>query len=187
MRPIEQIALKVVDRDRAITAIGDVLPITGAGEPMKWIRDRVSAVHVYLNSNYTKEAVGSGFSVALAFNYELMPLKELELIQLLTGFTVQLPSDENFNGGLSHLGYHIKDGDSLFNELLWWNAGGYRVAQVSVTTDHTGTTKRYMYAFVDTRAEVGVFTKVIARIQHPRDINDLVEEFSRVNFRVRAR
>jgi len=184
MRAIEQIAIKTRDIAKRIKDVGLMYPFNGHmtqnAEETKWILDRVNAVNIYLHPNYSKAAVGSQFAVQLAFNYDIIPNRELELIQLLNGETVQLMQGEP-GEGLSHLGYHIPDTDRLIQELEWWNVLGYIVAQVSVTTDHTGTSKRYMYAFIDTRSQIGAFTKVIARMSYSRELDSLVGEYSHVN------
>jgi hypothetical protein len=185
MRAFEQIALKTRDITQRIKDVGPIYPFNGHmtrnAEPTKWVLDRVHAVNIYLHPDYSCAAVGTGFEVQLAFNYDLIPGRELELIQLLSGETVQLRGDESDNEGLSHLGYHIPDADDLRRECEWWSVLKRTVVQVSVTTDHSGTSKRYMYAFIDTREQIGAYTKVISRVSYPRAIDSLVGEFSRVN------
>lgn len=184
MRAIEQIAIKTRDITQRIKDIGPIYPFNGHmtrnAESLKWILDQVHAVNVYLHPDYSRRAVGSAFDVQLAFNYDLIPGRELELIQLLGGETVQLMQGEP-GEGLSHFGYHVLDNERLRAELEWWNVLGFVVTQVSVTTDHTGTSKRYMYAFVDTRLQIGAYTKVISRVSYPQSVEDLVQEYSRVN------
>jgi len=189
MRAIEQIAFKSNDIEARIKSIGWMFPFNGnpAQDHMtksqritKWVHDRVSAVLVYSNPDYSLPPVGSGFQVQLAFNYDIIDSKELELIQLLSGHTVQF-EDRNENEGLSHLGYHIRDGDRLRAEIEWWNTLKFPCAQVAATTDHTGTSKRYLYAFIDTRRQIGAYTKIISRVTYPHEINEWIEEFRHVN------
>lgn len=182
MRAIEQIAIKTRDITQRIKTLESIYPFhdPSIAESTKWVLDKVHAVHIYLHPEYIRQPVGSGFEVQLAFNYDIIPGRELELIQLLTGETVQLMEGEP-GEGLSHLGYHIRDTDRLLKELNWWNTLGHIVTQVSITTDHTGTSKRYMYAFIDTRKQIGAYTKVISRMTYPRLIEELIREYSRVN------
>lgn len=182
MRAYEQIAIKTFDvaqrvQDNAWTRAFDE---HGQADLMKWKRDDVSAVHIYLHPDYMPVPIGSSFRVRLAFNYDLIPGKELELIQLLEGQTVQLMLGEP-GEGLSHLGYHIPDSMWLLTELDWWNVQGFACTQISVTTEHTGTNRRYLYAFVDTRQQIGAYTKIISRMTGSRDLSSLVEEYSHVN------
>ena len=183
MRPYEQIALRTFDIDNRLHNLRTVYPFNNRSlaPTSKWVRDTVHAVHVYTNPHYLSAAIGSAFSVHLAFNYDLIPGKELELIQLIDGQTVQLPEDDDDREGLAHLGYHIPDHELLVHELHWWIQQRHTVAQVSVTTDHTGTSQRYMYAFIDTRVRIGVWTKVISRIAHPHRLEELMEDFRHVN------
>jgi len=181
MRPVEQIAFRTANMDHAIAGIHRVHPfIPYTPLETKWVTDRVTAVHVYTHHDYFTHGVHPGdlFNVKLAFNYDLIPGRELELIQLMSGITVQLPG--NHTSGLSHLGYHIPDGAILYDEIQWWKDRNFPCAQISATTEHSGTEKRYLYAFIDTRPVLGVFTKVIARVMNPRPVESLIEEFEHV-------
>lgn len=155
-RQVEQIAINVHDIDQHIAAIAPK-------HDLNWVRDRVDAVHVYA----AFQTLGESFQVELAFNYDLIPGKELELIQLRNGMTVQLIA----NGQLSHFGYHLPDPATLVdadqrmvNELRLWQEAGAKICQVSQTLLHAGTKMRYRYAFADTRASVGAWTKIIQRM-----------------------
>jgi len=189
MRAIEQIAIKTRDIEARIKSIGWLFPFNGhpvtdhmskIKHPIIWVHDQVNAVHVYSNPDYTLPAVGSGFEVRLAFNYDLIEGSELELIQLISGHTVQFDTKHEHEG-LSHFGYHIRDGDRLRAEIEWWNTFKFSCAQVSATTSHTGTEKRYLYAFIDTRQQIGTYTKIISRVTYPHEINQWISEFSDVN------
>lgn len=161
-RPIEQIAVHVPDVDDHIGKIGNNLD---------WVRDRVDAVHVYAPFN----VLGESFQVELAFNYDLIPGKELELIQLRNGMSIQLYA----NTQLSHFGYHLPDPEHLqeadermLAELQQWQDAGAGVAQVSQTLLHAGTKMRYRYAFVDTRPSLGGWLKIIQRMPTAVKWND---------------
>jgi hypothetical protein len=164
LRPYEQIAIKTVDINRRIKSIGNIATADIAISDDKWIQDSVSAVNVFADRTYGVSNVGQSFSVRLAFNYSLIPGRELELIQLVKGTSVQFIDGNGLNGNqLAHLGYHIPDDASLFDEVSMWRASGRKCAQIAQTTDHIGTSKRYQYAFIDTRNEIGTWTKIISR------------------------
>jgi hypothetical protein len=157
-----------------------------------WIFDTVDAVHLFAAA---RENLGGSFQVDLAFNYTLLPDKELELIALRSGRTVQLwdsdpgcamcteryPAPEDISGPIgpqvmSHLGYHLEDVEGveaqeaqLLAMLQWWIGQGYPVVQLSQTVIHTGTKRRYRYAFADTRPVLGVWTKIIQRMNQVAD------------------
>jgi len=181
MRAIEQIAMRTLDLDQRIDEIDGLheLPeVNGIKRRLKWIRDQVTAVHVFLHSFYPRNGakIGDAFKVNLAFNYQIIPSRELELIQLVEGHSIQLWNGVP-NEGLSHFGYHIRDGYSLMKEIEFWKAEGFVCAQVSLTVEHTGTARRYLYAFIDTRGQIGTWTKIIARLNQPMAIADAIKEF----------
>lgn len=140
-----------------------------------WIFDLVDAVHLFALPH-----LGDSFQVELAFNYTLIPSTELELIQLRLGQTVQLPlqADAGYAPptvmnpqGLSHLGYHLKDVEGieeqeaqLLAEMQSWIRNSCPIVQLSQTVVHSGTKRRYRYAFADTRHLVGTYTKIIQRL-----------------------
>lgn len=144
-----------------------------------WIFDLVDAVHLFV----AEPRLGDSFQVELAFNYTLLPNTELELIQLRLGQTIQLPltvdagyAEPTLMGPqiLSHLGYHLPDIEGveeqeaqMLADMQSWIRNGYRVVQLSQTMVHSGTKRRYRYAFVDTRPIVGTYTKVIQRLSFP--------------------
>lgn len=192
MRSYEQIAIRTSDIDKRIERVGVLHPYFGSQTPYpeigyantKWVRDEVHAEHVYVHPAYMGGRVTAGmtFGVRLAFNYQLIPTRELELIQLLHGDTVQLRQDRGLvvgDEGLSHLGYHVPDGYRLRQEIRYWNDQNFVCAQVSCTTVHSGTSKRYVYAFIDTRHQIGAWTKIISRVT----IGEYAmrEEFENVN------
>ena len=169
----EQIAFRTND----IRAHASELQKRCAAAP--WIYDLVDAVHLFA----AEPRLGDSFQVELAFNYTLFPDKELELIQLKDGMTVQLPLqvDAGFaeptlmnTQVLSHFGYHLPDLDGeatqdqqMVTELQEWIRQGYKVRQLSQTVVHKGTRKRYRYAFADTRRLIGAWTKIIQRLSFP--------------------
>lgn len=161
---VEQIAFSSSDIDESINKYR----IVGHDA---WVRDTVTAVHLFGDPNYQIRA-GESFKVHLAFNYELIEGIETELITLVEGTTVQLlPRPDMQPGALSHLGYHVPDNDP--NDALqfalwqWRHERGCPVVQVSQTIAHTGTPRRYRYAFVDARPLFGGYLKLIQRMTEP--------------------
>lgn len=132
---------------------------------LTWIRDTVHATHLYA------PGLGERFTVHLAFNYDLVAGQEFELIQLTQGKSVQFGPRTNMAMGLpalSHFGYHVQEQepdklDALESELRTLVASGLRVTQLSQTLEHTGTQRRYRYAFVDVPV-LGAPVKIIQRL-----------------------
>ena len=136
----------------------------------QWVHDQVTAVHLFAHPTFH---LGETFEVTLAFNYEMFPGMEFELIRPVSGRTVQLVDGRKSE--LSHFGYHVPDipppgiPDALQHELREWKRRNGEVVQVSQTVHHTGTTRRYRYAFVYHHAW-GVPIKIIQRM-HVSPIN----------------
>lgn len=102
---------------------------------------------------------GYEFTVALAFNYTILPC-EFELIQVLQGSTVQIP--ENVlpdQPGLSHYGYHV---DNIEEAIKAFERCGYHMMTHVRTLSHEGCPYTYEYAFIDTRS-LGFISKLIWR------------------------
>lgn len=182
MRAIEQIAIKSQDIAASIRDIGLISTfgrtIADGQHQTDWVRDIVVATHIFTGPSNPLALIGQNFKVALAFNYDFISSRETELIQLLAGHTVQMGGSAF---GLSHFGYHIPDGASLFEELQWWKSHGIYCHQISATVMHQNTQRRYLYAFVNTRESIGVYTKVILRVPGIRRIEELIQEFEHVN------
>src|SRR4051812_42873563 len=130
MRPIEQIAIRTPNVDQQILIMNHLTADEEDPTP-QWVIDVVHATHVYVFPGHSMAEPGEPFAVKLAFNYSLIPGKELELIQLLRGKSIQLTGAES---GLSHFGYHIPDGASMLDELIRWKMKGFLCSQVSATT-----------------------------------------------------
>jgi hypothetical protein len=156
MLNIGQIALRTSDINKTVRRYVS----SGVHE---WIRDTVDAMHIYLHPSI-KELMGSSFRVHLAFNYDVMAPLEFELLELIVGQSYQL----NTPGQLSHFGYHCNDQikndtlDTLVKELQDLQEEGFTVMQVSETVFHTGTRRRYRYAYVNDR--LGCPIKIIQRL-----------------------
>jgi len=163
MLSFDQVALHTKNIDETIRQF----KITGHRE---WIQDTVHAEHIFKHKSMADE-LGERFVVRLAFNYDVIPGNEIkpgiefELIELIDGRSYQIANDAQV---LSHFGYHTKTDqaetgpDSLLTELLHLQSLGFEVMQISQTTSHTGTGRRYRYAYVDRR--LGAPVKIIQRL-----------------------
>lgn len=124
----------------------------------EWIVDQVSAV------NIAGTLVGTSFKADLAFNYTVIPGKELELISLQEGKSGQFDNGlgEPVHEGLSHMGVHVENIESYIsgNTILRDDL----LLQISETFHHTGTERRYRYALIDTRDSLGFISKLIERV-----------------------
>lgn len=173
MFSIEQVALRSSDIDRDIDRYIQL-------RHNEWVQDRVHATHLYVDPNGgLSSLLGKDFEVRLAFNYTLIQGQEFELIQPIEGCTVQLMDwipGMSTQHRLSHLGYHVEDQqmdpdmeDTLLVELLRLQAAGGRVLQISQTTMHQNTSRRYRYAFVGgvLPGDQETLVKVIQRLIPP--------------------
>jgi hypothetical protein len=179
IRPYEQIAIRTRDVDARVREMQSLTQTNSEPQVTRWILDTVSAINVYTVGVID---VGSIFTVRLAFNYGLIPGKELELIGLLSGETCQMMdigTGKLANEGLSHLGYHIPDGADLRDEIDQWERSGQQCMQVSRTVVHSGTRVRYEYAYIDTRSKIGAWTKIISRVpmNDPTTIDEVIQKY----------
>lgn len=157
--PVEQIALKVPDVEKA----KEVFRAIGVGE---WAEDRVEA--------WIREPAGENIprsnTARLAFNYQLIPGKELELIEYEKGWNwLAEREDSGIPFGLSHLGLHVPedtDLDAIKRSLF--DRFGFEVAQEVKTMSHTNPairdTRRYRYVIFDSHNVLGFDLKLIQRI-----------------------
>lgn len=177
---IEQMAMRTPDMS------GQLEQMRQLGQ-LSWVRDTVEAAHLYVHPDYVGR-LGLTFTVELAFNYDLMPGIEFELIQLLNGNTYQLLCE----GRYSHMGYHTRDDqssdqaktDSLLTELKMLQQMNLTVMQVSQTIEHANTSRRYRYAFVSGHLTNNVPLKIIQRLAVGTDqarVEAGVELFSALN------
>lgn len=144
----------------------------------QWVRDTVDAVHIYLDKDLVQQMDGvpvpSSFQAHLAFNYELIPGVEFELLELVQGYSYQVAEP----GRMSHYGYHLKrdqtvDGpDSLLEELQRLRVLGFKTMQVSQTVAHKNTSRRYRYAYVEGHLTGGIPIKIIQRLL-PRKVSEV--------------
>ena len=173
MFSIEQVALRSSDIDRDIDRYIQL-------RHNEWVQDCVHAAHLYVDPTCGLSALlGDDFEVRLAFNYTVIQGQEFELIQPINGRTVQLMDwtpgmPTQFR--LSHLGYHVEDQqmdpameDTLLAELRRLQEAGGRVLQISQTTMHQNTSRRYRYAFVKgvLPGDQETLVKVIQRLIPP--------------------
>jgi hypothetical protein len=113
-----------------------------------------------IRSNSAAFKEGFQFTVALAFNYTMFPC-EFELIQVLQGRTVQIPSYVSpEEPGLSHYGFHVDDLDKAINTF---ELCGYFLMTHVRTVEHQGCPYTYEYVFMDTR-QLGFISKLIYRV-----------------------
>lgn len=167
MFSIEQVALRTTNIAR------DIEKYKAHGHT-DWIQDRVHAVHLFASHKHGwAPHLGQDFEVSLAFNYTMLQGQEFELISLHDGMTYQFLEQ---GPRMSHLGYHVADQsldpavrDTLLVELERLQALGGVVVQVSQTTTHKNTSKRYRYAYVTGLLGIDrdVPIKVIQRIEPP--------------------
>lgn len=147
---IEQIAMVVPDVDQIIKQYDAAYGTT------KWVIDEVDAV------NIDGDLEGTKFSVKLAFNYELFPGKEFELLQVLSGDTVQKTLRPPYASALSHFGLHVADIDEWLDAHPDLKALG--MYQLVLTRRHSGTERRYRYALLKTKGDYGFILKLIQRV-----------------------
>lgn len=145
-------------------------------ENVSWSNDRVVSTILF---SVIKDAIRSEFCVDLAFNYSIIPGREFELLQVISGTVIQKMYS---NVVLGHVGYHIKDNDlfAMHKEIKQWNVLGFPTLQVSITKSHTGVTgRRYLYALVDTINTFGCLAKIIQRFPETEmDVDVGVEQFA---------
>lgn len=147
---IEQVAIVVPDIDVAVGLYDRLFGTT------KWVRDDVEA------ANVGGSLGGSKFSARLAFNYELVPGKEFELIQIVSGRSIQQNLRPAYAPGLSHLGLHVEDIDAWLAERPEFASVGMH--QMVMTRNHSGTSRRYRYALLKTERTHGFVLKLIQRV-----------------------
>lgn len=146
---IEQVAIRVDNVDRAVRRYMDL----GYTE---WSLDTVEA-EGFVNGQ------GFGRNVArLAFNYDMVPGKELELIQYLEGPNFHRHYNVPVNG-MSHMGLHVPS-------IAEWtddNNPPWSVVQEVQTLSHTNPAirglRRYTYRIYESQADLGFMLKLIER------------------------
>lgn len=154
---IDQVAIAVPDVSSAIRQISHLF-----GES-EWHRDVVVTTGT-VDGQEAKETVAE-----LAFNYDLIPGVEVELIHYLSGknwhdYRFQRVSEQPF---LSHLGMHIDDQHEFNNVRAVALALGFPEIQHVNTLSHTNPaikdSRRYEYVIFDTHRLLGFDFKIIRR------------------------
>lgn len=148
----EQIAVHVPDIDQAIDTYNKVFGL----DPEKWVRDTVKA------SNVAGKLASTRFTAHLAFNYELYPGKEFELIQIADGVSGQRYHVNKGEFGISHMGLHVDDCDAWLEQHP--DLAEYGVLQDTRTLEHSGTDRRYRYLLLNTHRALGFIVKLIQRL-----------------------
>jgi hypothetical protein len=155
---VEQVALAVEN----ITAAVSRYQAAGFEE---WFKDTVTLQVNNYNEHGQRD---STMAVAeLAFNYQVIPGKEFELIEFKVG--------ENFHEnlsvpGLSHMGLHV---DNIHSWMARYRNMYFKTLMEARTISHTGkpaeTGVRYKYVILNTIKEYGFYLKLIERIEPVMD------------------
>lgn len=144
---VDQVSLYVPD------VAASIKEYTLCGHP-SWVVDEVMAFDTFDDDRE--------FHVKLAFNYTIYPC-EFELIQVVAGRTVQIPTIGVYKTagkeGLSHYGFHVDD----FNKAIKaFERCNYPLMSKVETVQHSQCPYLYRYAFMDTR-KLGFIAKLIKR------------------------
>ena len=146
---VDQVSLYVPD----LEATKDEYQLMGHGN---WVVDTVDAMVVKSNMKPSAND-GHRFKVKLAFNYTMYPC-EFELIQVLEGYTVQIPAKVT-TPGLSHYGFHVED---LKKAVDTFARCGYKLMTHVRTQHHSGCPYTSEYVFMNT-LKLGFISKLIWR------------------------
>jgi len=149
--PVDQVAIYAPHPEKLISLLRDL----GCDE---WFHDRVSAHGEVFERK-------SGNVADLAFNYQLIPGVEFEVLSYREGGNwIEAIGAERTNG-LSHLGVHVEDLDGA---VRFMEAQGYKIAQQVTTQSHTNphiaNSRRYEYVIFDSRDQIGFDLKLIKRL-----------------------
>jgi len=143
---IDQIAIYVGDRDKKKDKINEVF------DKKEWVTDEVKSVGENRVKNFT-------FDYNLAFNYELLEGGiEFELIEKVGGTSYH---DELVPPCISHFGMHVED---LQEAIQYFEEKGFEQFMTVKTQEHTGTSRKYKYTFIDTTPLLGYPLKLIKRV-----------------------
>lgn len=159
---IEQIAL--VGNEETVKALSYII-----GPGAEWHHDQVTT-RAMVNRNGPLEQVAD-----LWFNYQLIPGKELEIIQYQEGFRSFHSLQGLSRGYLSHMGLHVDDIEKATARLSDAVSGEMVPVQDAVTLSHTNPaikdTRRYRYRIFSTRKWLGFDLKFIERrVVNPGDM-----------------
>ena len=135
----DQFAIVVSDVDDYIASAGK------AFEHVAWVRDTVLAATLF--DHDVKPEMGSFPSVRyeIAFNYDMIPALEFEIIRPISGRTVHSGLRP---GSIGHVGCHLPEGKTFMDFLETLRAQGGIVGQIFSTTQHSSSKRFYQYAYV---------------------------------------
>ena len=132
-----------------------------------WVQDDVNALTIFdLDEDLHPRPYGDGSSFPalryqIAFNYDLIPGMEFEIIHPISGWSVH---KDVKNGGFGHIGYHLPDKDTFVAHIARLLEQGGTVVQICVTTKHSSSKRFYQYAYVRF-PNVPVPFKIIQRLE----------------------
>lgn len=135
---IDQVAIYVGDRNKAVDDFNEVFGLE------EWIEDEVKS---------------DIFDYNLAFNYSFLEGGiEFELIENAGGTSYHNDLEPPC---ISHFGMHVEDLEKM---VEYFKSLGFEEMQTVETKEHTGTSRRYKYTFMDTRNLLGYPLKLIKRV-----------------------
>lgn len=150
---IEQVAIAPTDPLLARELLADL----GIGD---WVEDTVNAegrVHGGVGSN----------TANLAFNYDAIEGKELEVLEYIGGVNWLEDGEQYLPPTVSHLGMHCTEEELAHFRRLLCDDWGFVVAQEVWTQSHSNPAikdeRRYHYVIFDTRSVLGTDLKFIVR------------------------
>jgi len=149
--PVDQVAIYSPNPEKLLNLLRDL----GCDE---WFHDRVHAHGEVFESE-------SGNVADLAFNYQLIPGVEFEVLHYREGDNWIEANGVDHINGLSHLGVHVEDLDGA---VRFMEARGFKIAQEVKTESHTNphiaNSRRYEYVIFDSREHLGFDLKLIKRL-----------------------
>jgi hypothetical protein len=138
----------------------------------RWIIDEVVANHVFLDARIGAQILPEPVRYKIAFNYDMIPERELEVIQGVIGRSVNISSarysnwdrDSTGSAPIAHYGYRVPNLETFEEEMQRWEAVGANVRQITLTSDHLRPNpSRYLYAFADARQSLGAHIKIVTK------------------------
>lgn len=151
-----------INIEQVAIAVGDIEERLRYYEAMghEFVRDEVVA-H---GEVYGQKMVGGNIAY-LAFNYTIIPGKELELIEYMDGDNWLAHSGRAHRPSMSHMGMHVESIADWVEE----NDPPWGIAQEVRTVSHTNPAvveagRRYHYLIWDSRDDLGFDLKLIERL-----------------------
>jgi hypothetical protein len=155
---IEQIAIAPINPVAARLLLNRIFPIT-----KPWTEDTVHA-------KGTVAGIGDEENVAdLAFNYEMMPGVEFEVLDYIEGENFVDDATNGTRNIVSHFGTHCKE-EELNEWKAFFDSIGVSIVQEVWTQHHTSEYlqqkgRKYHYCIFGTRDLIGTDLKFIVRIE----------------------